>query len=279
MSNYTYKHVALIGVDGAGVFFRDTETPNIDKIIENGAVSYDVLTAEPTISADCWGSMLICVKPEVHGLTNDILSSKPYDIESKYPSVFRVIRENMPEATLASFSNWSPINSGLVENNLNVYKESSWDADLTEKICTYLKENGAPTFMFVQFDEVDGAGHCHGYRSEKYLNQITVEDGFVGRILDVYKELGALEDTLFIVTADHGGLGTSHGGSSDDEKIVMFSAIGKTVKNGTIGEMEIRDTPAIILHALGLTQPTSWTARIPENFYVDVPASERPLGE
>lgn len=281
MENYTYKHVVLLGVDGAGVFFRDTDTPNIDKIIEKGAISYDVLTAEPTISAECWGSMLIGVKPEVHGLTNDILSAKVYDINSKYPTVFRVISENMPEATLASFSNWSPINSGIVESNLNVYKDSSWDGELTEKICAYLKAKGAPTFLFIQFDDVDGAGHCHGYRSEKYLEQITVEDGYIGKIVETYKELDALEDTLFIVTADHGGFGCHHGGSHVDEKYVMFAACGKTVKHGQIGEMEIRDTPAIILHALGLDdkKPTSWTSRIPDNFYEGINGCERPIGE
>jgi len=59
----------------------------------------------------------------------------------------------------------------------------------------------------------------------------------------------------------------------------MFAARGKTVKHGTIGDMEIRDTAAIILHALGLQQPKSWTARIPENFFEGVEASERPIGE
>ncbi|MBQ3860058.1 MAG: alkaline phosphatase family protein, partial [Clostridia bacterium] len=68
-----YKHVFVIGVDGAGSFFRETETPRLDEIFGNGAVSYDVLTSNPTISAQCWGSMLLGVTPEVHGLTNSIV--------------------------------------------------------------------------------------------------------------------------------------------------------------------------------------------------------------
>ena len=61
----------------------------------------------------------------------------------------------------------------------------------------------------------------------------------------------------------------------------MFTACGKTVANGQIGEMEIRDTPAIILNALGLgdKQPKSWTSRIPDNFYAGINSVERPLGE
>ena len=56
MNRYLYKRVVLIGVDGAGAFFRDTDTPCIDEIFENGAISYNVLTSNPTISAQCWGS-------------------------------------------------------------------------------------------------------------------------------------------------------------------------------------------------------------------------------
>ena len=52
------EHVVLIGVDGGGAFFREADTPNLDNIFKNGAVSYNVLTSKPSISAQCWGSML-----------------------------------------------------------------------------------------------------------------------------------------------------------------------------------------------------------------------------
>ena len=77
MSNerFIYKHVVIVGVDGAGRFFADADTPNIDRIFKNGACTFDMLTAEPTISAQCWGSMLLGVPPEVHKLTNGIVAS------------------------------------------------------------------------------------------------------------------------------------------------------------------------------------------------------------
>ena len=137
--NTKYKYVVVIGVDGAGTFFRNTDTPNIDKIFANGAVSYDVLTSNPKISAQSWGSLMHGVTPSFHGLTNSIVASTPYDPKSEFPSFFRVIRNNDQNAVLASFSHWNPIYVGIVEDGIDVYKRGGMsDAELTAEILTYL---------------------------------------------------------------------------------------------------------------------------------------------
>lgn len=275
--NFVYERVVLLGVDGAGNFFNQTDTPNLDRIFENGAVSYDVLTSDPTISAECWGSMLHGVTPQCHRLSNSLVSSTPYDPASEFPSAFRVIRENDSDSVLASFCNWNPINVGIIEDNLGVHKDSAGDAALTKKICDYVAEND-PTFLFVQFDEVDGAGHGSGYGSAAHLKQISITDGYIGKIYEAYEERGFLDTTLFIVTADHGGTpGGSHGGLSDAEKYVMFAAVGKTVEKGTIEDMEIRDSASVVLHALGYAQPETWTGRVPSGLFEGVEAGERPV--
>ncbi len=279
MKEFVFERVVLLGVDGAGAFFRDADTPNIDRIFENGSKSFDVLTSDPTISAECWGSMLHGVTPNIHRLTNGIVASNAYDPESPFPSAFRVIRENDPDAVLASFCNWNPINVGIIEDNLNVHKDTAKDAALTEKICDYVAEND-PKFLFVQFDEVDGAGHGNGYGTQKHLDQIAVTDGYIQKIYEAYEKRGFLDTTLFIVTADHGGKGTSHGGLSDGEKYVMFAAVGgNVVKGGIIEDMEIRDCASIVLHALGYEQPSTWTGRVPSGLFEGVTAGERPVYE
>jgi hypothetical protein len=220
--------------------------------------------------------MLHGVTPAYHSLTNAIVAEKAYPKDSEFPSFFRVIRENDSDAVLASFCNWNPINIGIVEDGIGVYKLGGMgDAALTNQICKYLREN-SPTALFVQFDEADGAGHSAGYGTNSQLETISRIDGYIGRIYDTCEEKGILEETLFIVTADHGGNGTSHGGWTDTEKYVMFAASGKTVTAGSIGEMEVRDTAAIVLHALGYEKPETWTAKVPDSLFKDVQGEQRP---
>ncbi|MDR2686892.1 MAG: alkaline phosphatase family protein [Oscillospiraceae bacterium] len=261
-----YKRVAILGVDGMGAFNARAATPHMDALFANGAVTYDALTSLPTISGECWGSMLHGVGPEAHGLTNAIVSSRPYDIDSPYPSIFRVVREAMPEASLAAFSNWNPINTGIIEENLGVHKETAGDDDgVCEKILAYL-DTGDPALLFVQFDEVDGAGQF-GFGSERFLEQVTRADALLGKIAAKYREKGYAEDTLFIVSADHGGSGYGHGGDSDDEKLIFIGCAGKTVRPGAIEKMNVRDIAAVAAAALGLEAPGTWTAKVPEGIF------------
>ena len=262
-----YKRVAILGVDGAGNFFSRAATPNMDKLFENGAVTYDALTSIPTISAQCWGSMLLGVGPETHGLTNQIVRSTPYDPNAPYPSIFRVARAAMPQARLAAFSNWDPINRGIIEENLGVDKfTADSDAAICGQVTDYLDAHD-PALLFVQFDEVDGAGGKFGFGQEGCLEKIAETDALIGKIVEKYRERGYARDTLFIVSADHGGNGYGHGGDSDAEKLIFIGCAGKSVKPGKIADMNVRDIAAVAAAALGLEAPWSWTAKVPEGIF------------
>ena len=91
-------------------------------------------------------------------------------------------------------------------------------------------------------------------------------------------DAGIIEDTLFMVIADHGGPpfdgnGAYHGGWTDAEKLVTFAAVGKTIQNCTIEEMNIHDLAAIVLYALEINAPDfdekGWTAQIPNEIFAD----------
>ncbi|MBQ6263518.1 MAG: alkaline phosphatase family protein [Clostridia bacterium] len=264
---YVYSHVVIVGIDGAGNFYKKTETPVIDRLFREGAGTDRCLTSLPSISAECWGSMLTGVPPEVHGLTNSIVEREPY-VNKDHPTIFKLIRDARSEAVLASFSNWSPINTGIVEGGLDVDFDSGDDAELTERICSYIKDK-KPVFLFVQLDNVDGAGHSYGYGSDKYLETLSRADGHLGKIRAAVEEAGIADDTLFIATADHGGLGQSHGGDSDEEKYVFFAAVGKTVPKGSVINLEVKDIPAIVARALGVKGAPNWNARLPEGLFTE----------
>ncbi len=272
---FIYDRVYLLGVDGAGTFFRQAETPNLDRIFACGAYNHRVLTSIPTISAQCWGSMLLGVSAQKHRLTNSIVDTFPLPENFPFPSVFQIIRSACPNAHLASVCNWNPINHGIIENHLGVKKETGNDDEVGEKvICTILEDD--PKFLFVQFDSVDGAGHQNGYGTAGHLNQITAVDAIIGKIYDTAKQAGRLERTLFLVTADHGGTPQGgHGGTTEAEKIVSFFALGESVNQGECGEMEVRDIPAVVAYAFGLEQPESWSAHLPNGLFRNAAEQKR----
>lgn len=272
-----YGHVIVIGIDGAGAFIRDADTPCFDRIFAGGAVTYSALASNPTISAECWGSMLLGVGPEIHKLTNGVVSSTPYPTDSRFPSLFRRIRNAIPGAELGSFCDWNPITFGIVENDAGAATATARDDELMPLICSYIMEK-KPTFLFTQLDSVDGAGHRYGYGSAEHLARIHEVDRLVNDAYRAAKDAGIIDDTLFIVIADHGGTpfdgkGASHGGWSNAEKLVTFAAAGKNVRHGTIEEMNIRDLAAIVLYALGIEAPefdeAGWTSQIPAGLFDD----------
>ena len=282
VSKGAYKHVVIVGVDGGGAFFKDTYTPRCDEIFKNQAITYRSKTAYPTISAQCWGSLLHGVLPEFHGITNQIAKTAAYPEDSPYPSIFRVVREAMPDATLASIVKWNAINIGIIEDNLDIYKEHGSDLEVAQRIVNYFTSHN-PTLLFVQFDSGDSAGHKYGYGSENHLAAISAIDALIGSVYDQLREKDILEETLFIVTADHGGtptkedgsVGGNHGGNTDAERYVFLGVAGKTVAKGTIEDAETRDIAAIAAYALGLECPETWTGHVPTGVFKGVTAGER----
>lgn len=276
--SYTYKHVIIVGVDGAGAYFKDAAMPRLNEIMENGAVTYTCITSKPSISAQCWGSLLTGTIPEIHGFTNNVVSYMTNPIDSETPTIFRILHEHMPDAGMASFSHWNAINVGIIEDEIGCYKATAGsDEEITDAAASYIIEN-KPSLVFIQFDEIDEAGHKMGFGTAEQIKEIERIDNYIGRLYDAYVDAGIIDDTLFIVTADHGGCGTSHGGWTDGEKNIMFAATGRTVaKKGIIEDMGIRDTAAIVLYAFGLDDylPDCSTARVPSGLFEGVTATER----
>lgn len=281
-----YSHIVVIGVDGAGAWVKDADTPNFDRIFESGAVTYNALSSKPTISAECWGSMLIGVGPEIHKLTNRKVSILPYPIWSKNPTVFRRIRNAYPDAELGSYCDWNPITKGIVEKGLGVSHATAKDKVLIPVICDYIR-NKKPDFLFIHFDSVDGAGHKYGYGTSEHIHAIGEVDKLIGDVYASIESADILEDTLFMVIADHGGTnpengkGGSHGGWTDHEKYVTFAATGKGINKTEIKEMNIRDLAAIILYGMGIEAPEfnekGWTSQVPEGLFIDYKGEYRDI--
>ena len=276
-----YERVFIIGVDGAGRFFKDANTPNFDRIFADGAVDYTARAEIETTSAQNWGSIMTGVSYSRHGLKNGIMETVERSSDTKYPTIFTYARRAFPNAELASFVNWEAINIGLIENDINVNKQHPGDDEaVTSAICNYFDEGGKPTLFFTQLDSVDHVGHELGSKSAEYIAQIETADGYLGRIYDAAERNGLLENALFIVVADHGHKTTGgHGGLTMRETNVTLAVSGKgVVKGGSLDKIaRNRDVAAIALYALGIERPDYMTSRIPANLFEGVKGETHPF--
>lgn len=261
------KHVFILGFDGAGTAPEKLDTPNMDRVFSRGAYTYRAQTAFPTISAECWGTMLHSVEPEQHRLTNEVVSREPYPVDSPYPSIFRILREQRPGAVMASFSEWAPINSGIIEDGLDVYRASKHGEKLGLLIADYLREK-KPDLLFMQLDGPDEGGHTYGYFTEGHYEAVREADQVLGMVLDAIEREGMWDDSLILLTTDHGGGGgnpRSHGADHPLDKTIYWGCCGPFVREGVVlsEPVYVADTAAVAAYALGLETPACWIGKVP----------------
>jgi hypothetical protein len=76
---------------------------------------------------------------------------------------------------------------------------------LSQSIVLYTDESHPPPqFMFHEFTITDGVGHDYGPHSDGQRTALDETDVRIGRILGTLEAQGLADDTLFIVTTDHG---------------------------------------------------------------------------
>ncbi len=267
-----YGHVVIVGIDGMGIFCKDTPTPCMDEIFKNGAATMNALSLFPTISAQNWGAMLLGTDPEVHGLTNGKVCQYEYK-NKEIPSVFTSVRKAYPDSVLCSISNWEPINKGIIEHDINVeFQTAENGASTTDKVVNCILSE-KPDLLFIHIDDPDEAGHHFGYGNQGHLDCITNVDSMVKRIYDACVGADIIEDTLFIVITDHGGFKHGHGGYTDTEKYIFFALRGKTVLENKSFFATTKDINAIVRYAFGLEIPKpdtdGYSSQIPDGLFND----------
>lgn len=264
------KHVVLIGIDGLspdGV--RTANTPQMDKMINEGAYSFNARSVRPTSSSPNWASMIMGAGPEQHGITSNGWTASNFSIapvtkgvESIFPTIFSVIDTQRPDAVTSSIYDWDGISRLFEHSAVDVAINASDAADAAKMAeLTFIQHK--PVFTFIHLDHVDHAGHASGWKSAAYYTAVTDADRLVRDITEGLESAGMLAETIIIIASDHGGSGTSHGGDSMSELETPWLIHGPGIeKDVDIPEpVYIYDTAATIAAVLGLSQPYAWIGR------------------
>lgn len=224
------KKLLILGIDGCrSDALLAANTPNLDSLMNTGTFSMDARTVYPTYSGPGWSSMLTGVWYTKHGVTNNLFI--PSNI-SNYPHFFNHIEQVNPSLRTASVCQWGPVNDNIV--NLADFKinTSSGASTASNAITQISSTSPNPDVVFVHFDDVDHEGHTTGFGPSNplYITAIEQVDGYIGSILNALRSRPnySTEDWLVLVSTDHGGTGTNHGGSSLIERrnFLIMNGVG-----------------------------------------------------
>jgi arylsulfatase A-like enzyme len=124
----------------------------------------------------------------------------------------------------------------------------------------------------VHFSDPDDRGHADGWMSDAQLAAIRRSDECLGTLVDAVAAAGLADETLFILSADHGGHGHNHsGGSIKEDRLIPWLAWGPGVRAGhrITAPISTVDTAATALWALGYPPPPGLVGRPVTEAFLD----------
>ncbi len=264
------EHVIIIGIDGmSSEGLHDAVTPVMDSLITQGSIVWQARAVLPSVSSPNWASMIHGAGPEQHGITSndwqpDGTGMPPVIVgeNGRFPSIFDIVRAQRPTAEMGSIYHWDGFGRLYDRQAVNHDAHYSTPDSSAQQFSQYLATH-KPVFAFIQLDHVDGAGHRHGHMSEGYLQSITHADSLIGIILEGIHQAGITDNTLVMITSDHGGIEYGHGGETLEEMTIPVIFSGRGIKSGYQVQQPtyIYDLAATAAFALRLSPPYAWIGR------------------
>ncbi|RTE55160.1 DUF4983 domain-containing protein [Arenibacter aquaticus] len=258
----------IIGIDGCrpdGI--TTANTPSLDALMANGTYSLDARNTGITISGPSWSSMLTGVWEDKHGVVDNSFSGSNY---TEYPHFFKRIEAFSTNYKTVSVSQWHPINDQMGQRLYKTVNTEDSSENTKLKAIDELKEEGL-TALFVHFDDVDHAGHRSGFGPDNpaYLQAIETVDKAIGEVVQAMKSRSNYEneDWVILVSTDHGGIGTSHGGDTDEERTIFVIVSGDTVPKKEIAKTTVEVVRQPVSNCLGSSDELFFDA----NASIEVP--------
>lgn len=228
--------------------------PNLMALAQSGAYSLTAQTVYPSVTLVAHASMLSGLCPAKHGVYwNDYLPNLGY---AQGTDLFDIAHAAgfqtdmvVSKKKLVQVTEPSSLDNFLFVNDRDTVVIERLLADFPEDFGV----------LFIHFGITDGMGHSYGWLSPQQLSVLFRADQALGQLLDELAARNLRDGTLFIVTADHGGHGTTHGSNSPEDMTIPWIAAGPGIQPKVLTSfIQTTDTAATAAFALGLPIPAEW---------------------
>ena len=245
------KRVVIISIDGLRPDMMTADLmPRHVQLMREGTTARDAWTIQESDTLPSHAAMLSGVGMSAHGLSwNSYQANRGY---IKVPTIFTAARAaGLSTAMIVGKPKLKHIASpGTVDH----FERPSYLCGGVAKRAAEYFASGHPDLLFVHFSDPDEYGHSHGWSSPEYKRAAHHSDRCLATVLAAIDGSPHRDDTLVIVTADHGGESRHHNGHDKQSRAIPWIARGPGVAAGASIDKPIDtvDTAATTLVALGL---------------------------
>ncbi|GBC86012.1 hypothetical protein HRbin11_02479 [bacterium HR11] len=271
LAAYAEPAVVIVAWDGGKPsvirrLIEQGQLPTLQALIGQGSYTFQAQTVVPSKTLPSFTSMLTGVGPRRHGvLWNDYEPDRGW---VPVPTVFEVLKRARPSARTAMVFTKKKFRHLAKPGTLDAVEEIDEDAPQVAEAAVRLIQSLRPHLLFVHFRDPDRAGHLHGWGddargkppSSQFIEALRRCDRAVGTIVEALRRNGLWEETLLIVTADHGGHGRNHGSPDPQDVLIPWIAAGGLAAPAGALKRTVHtmDTAATALAALGPRPPEDW---------------------
>ncbi len=245
-----YKHVVIISEDGLRPDALMSVLPPVhQQIMKNAAYSLTARTIRHASTLPSHAAMLSGFDVKDHGLWWN--SWKPERGWILVPTIFDAAEKNGGSA--AAFVGKKKLEHIAHPGSVDMFSRPGYFCKkVVDQASKYLVEK-RPAIEFIHFSDPDDLGHLDGWMSTPQLEAVRHTDKCLQTLLDAVAASGLDKDTLFILSADHGGHGHNHDGRIPVDRLIPWIAWGPGVRPGhkITTPISTVDTAATALWALG----------------------------
>lgn len=261
------KHVFIVSFDGGKPeVMKRSAMPVTMNMAKFGAATWNAQTVFPSITLVSHVSMLTGVQPLKHRiLWNDWIPSRGL---VTVPTVFGLAHKaGYKTALFAGKEKFRHLN---LPGTLDEFQIPDYSANVVAKTAAKYIEAKKPNLCFVHFADSDGAGHKYGWGTPQQVQSFADEDAALKTLRDAVKRAGIEKDSVFILSADHGGHDRTHGSNSPEDMTIPWIVWGAGVKPKSEIKTPVStcDTAATALWLLDVPVPASFDGKAVKSAFV-----------
>ncbi|HVX84345.1 MAG TPA: alkaline phosphatase family protein [Phycisphaerae bacterium] len=225
-------HAVIISIDGCrpDVLLR-ADAPRIRDMMAHGSFTMYAETTDIAITLPSHTSMLTGQPPEIHGIvwnTDDPPAEGP--LHPYVPTIFQIAHAHgMTSGIAAGKKKFEALARDVDYDKVSHDAKNADDSIAANDAATIIREH-APNVMFVHFANCDIVGHAVGWGTMEQVHAIEGADAGVGTVLDALQAAHIADETLVILSSDHGGSGAMHGKGDPRSRYIPWICTGPDVR-------------------------------------------------